>query len=83
MRAIDLTYRKIIKDILSKYQVKNHLLLPIYDEKKDNIDLKLQDINKLQEEIIREHEEIEQKLRAIREKKFMKWKIINQQFKEK
>jgi len=41
MRAIDLTYRKIIKDILSKYQVKNHLLLPIYDEKKDNIDLKL------------------------------------------
>ncbi|CDW87055.1 UNKNOWN [Stylonychia lemnae] len=83
MRAIDLTYRKIIKDILMKYQVKNHLLLPIFDEKKNNIDLKMQDINKLQEEIIKEHEEIERKLRLLKEKKFNKWKIINQQFKQK
>eukprot|EP00347_Sterkiella_histriomuscorum_P011881 403370744 len=83
MRAIDLTHRKIINDILTKYQVKSYTVLPIFDEKRNQNDIKLQDVEKLQLEILKEHEEIELKLSMLKEKKFNKWRLLNQQFKNR
>lgn len=83
MRAFDITQKKLINDILTKFQVQGSTLLPILDRSQIENELKLQDIEKLQEDILKQHEEVEQKLRALKEKKFKKWKVLADQFKKR
>lgn len=68
MRAVDFTHRKVIKDIRDKFQLKKHQLMPINDEKQYEAEMKLANFEKLQAEIIMEHERMVENMRIKKEK---------------